>query len=104
MCGDSGVGKTNVLSRYTRNVFSINAMSTIGAEFVSRSVPFEIKDASGVAKQAQLKLQLWDTAGMYFGVGTLRSTSFHQVSIFSSIYDLIITININLINFDDFCT
>ena len=31
--GDSGVGKSNLLSRFTRNQFTLESKSTIGVEF-----------------------------------------------------------------------
>lgn len=38
MIGDSGVGKSNLLSRFTRNEFSLESKSTIGVEFATRSI------------------------------------------------------------------
>jgi len=38
LVGDSGVGKTNLLSRYTRNEFYLESKPTIGVEFATRSV------------------------------------------------------------------
>jgi len=38
LVGDSGVGKTNILSRYTRNEFYMESKPTIGVEFATRSV------------------------------------------------------------------
>ena len=32
MIGDSGVGKSNLLSRFTRNEFNLESKSTIGVE------------------------------------------------------------------------
>jgi len=52
--GDSGVGKSNLLSRFTRNEFNIESKSTIGVEFATRSVSIEGKT---------IKAQIWDTAG-----------------------------------------
>ena len=43
MIGDSGVGKSNLLSRFTRNEFNMESKSTIGVEFATRSVPCEGK-------------------------------------------------------------
>jgi GTPase SAR1 family protein len=33
MLGDSGVGKTNILSRFAKNEFSFETKPTIGVEF-----------------------------------------------------------------------
>ncbi|KAI0487944.1 hypothetical protein KFK09_027767 [Dendrobium nobile] len=54
LIGDSGVGKSNLLSRFTRNEFSLESKSTIGVEFATRSVNVDSK---------VIKAQIWDTAG-----------------------------------------
>ncbi|XP_031486119.1 ras-related protein RABA1f-like [Nymphaea colorata] len=54
LIGDSGVGKSNLLSRFTRNEFSLDSKSTIGVEFATRSIRVDDK---------VLKAQIWDTAG-----------------------------------------
>ncbi|GAN10872.1 RAS-related protein Rab-11A [Mucor ambiguus] len=54
LIGDSGVGKTNLLSRFTRNEFNLESKSTIGVEFATRSVQVDSKT---------VKAQIWDTAG-----------------------------------------
>ncbi|XP_062599593.1 ras-related protein Rab-11A-like [Saccostrea cucullata] len=54
LIGDSGVGKSNLLSRYTRNEFSLETKTTIGVEFATRSVHINGQT---------LKAQIWDTAG-----------------------------------------
>ncbi|KAF8528199.1 GTPase [Hysterangium stoloniferum] len=54
LIGDSGVGKTNLLSRFTRNEFNIESKSTIGVEFATRSINVDGKT---------VKSQIWDTAG-----------------------------------------
>lgn len=38
LIGDSGVGKSNILSRFTRNEFCLESKSTIGVEFATRTV------------------------------------------------------------------
>jgi len=55
LVGDSGVGKSNLLSRFTRNTFSPDEKTTIGVEFATRIVPM----SDGKA----IKAQIWDTAG-----------------------------------------
>ncbi|KAK8914639.1 Ras-related protein RIC2 [Platanthera zijinensis] len=54
LIGDSGVGKSNILSRFTRNEFSLESKSTIGVEFATRSLNVDSK---------VIKAQIWDTAG-----------------------------------------
>lgn len=54
LIGDSGVGKSNLLSRFTRNEFSLESKSTIGVEFATRSIHVDDK---------VVKAQIWDTAG-----------------------------------------
>jgi len=54
LIGDSGVGKSNLLSRFTRNEFNLESKSTIGVEFATKSITTENKT---------IKAQIWDTAG-----------------------------------------
>jgi len=54
LVGDSGVGKTNILSRYTRDEFCIETKSTVGVEFGTRKIKI---------KNTNVKIQIWDTAG-----------------------------------------
>uniref|UniRef100_A0AAZ3Q511 Ras-related protein Rab-11A n=1 Tax=Oncorhynchus tshawytscha TaxID=74940 RepID=A0AAZ3Q511_ONCTS len=54
LIGDSGVGKSNLLSRFTRNEFNLESKSTIGVEFATRSIQVDGKT---------VKAQIWDTAG-----------------------------------------
>ncbi|XP_038624824.1 ras-related protein Rab-25 [Tachyglossus aculeatus] len=55
LIGESGVGKTNLLSRFTRNEFSHDSRTTIGVEFSTRTV---------LVGSAAVKAQIWDTAGL----------------------------------------
>ena len=52
--GDSGVGKSNMLLRYSEGKFVENYMMTIGINYVYKVVEIE---------GAKIKLQIWDTAG-----------------------------------------
>ena len=54
LIGDSGVGKSNLLSRFTRNDFTLESKSTIGVDFATRALEIDGKS---------VKAQIWDTAG-----------------------------------------
>ncbi|XP_050384438.1 ras-related protein Rab11D [Argentina anserina] len=54
LIGDSGVGKSNLLSRFTRNEFNLESKSTIGVEFATKTLSVDDK---------VIKAQIWDTAG-----------------------------------------
>lgn len=54
LIGDSGVGKSNLLSRFARNEFNLESKSTIGVEFATKSLNIDGK---------VIKAQIWDTAG-----------------------------------------
>ena len=43
LIGDSGVGKSSLLSRFTRNEFDLESKSTIGVEFATRSITVDEK-------------------------------------------------------------
>lgn len=54
MVGESGVGKTNILTRFLKDKFFINQPNTIGVEFSTKIVELEGE---------KVKFMLWDTAG-----------------------------------------
>ncbi|KAF6725986.1 Ras-related protein Rab-8B [Oryzias melastigma] len=54
LIGDSGVGKTCLLFRFSEDAFNTTFISTIGIDFKIRTVDLEGK---------KIKLQIWDTAG-----------------------------------------
>jgi small GTP-binding protein len=54
LIGDSGVGKTNLLARFTRDQFNPDSKSTIGVEFATKTLELDGKT---------IKAQIWDTAG-----------------------------------------
>ncbi|XP_053348647.1 ras-related protein Rab-25a [Clarias gariepinus] len=55
LIGESGVGKSNLLSRFTKNEFNHDSRTTIGVEFSTRSVQLD---------EVTIKAQIWDTAGL----------------------------------------
>ncbi len=54
LIGDSGVGKSNLLLRFTRDTVDLQSKTTIGVEFATRSINVDGKT---------VKAQIWDTAG-----------------------------------------
>jgi len=53
--GDSGVGKTNIITRFTANEFSLESKATIGVEFGHAEIT--------LGDSSKIKVQIWDTAG-----------------------------------------
>ena len=56
LLGESGVGKTCIISRYVNNTYDERSETTNGASYASRVVEFERYGKS-------LRLDIWDTAG-----------------------------------------
>jgi Ras-related protein Rab-11A len=54
LIGDSGVGKSNLLGRFTQNEFKPDSKTTIGVEFATRTIQVD---------SVTIKAQIWDTAG-----------------------------------------
>ena len=52
--GDTCVGKSNILSRYIKNIFREDSKSTVGVELGNKLLK---------VKGTNTKLQIWDTAG-----------------------------------------
>ena len=52
--GDSAVGKSQLLSKFSMDEFGLESPATIGVEFQTRTIFIENK---------MIKAQIWDTAG-----------------------------------------
>ena len=77
--GDSGVGKSNIMLRYTKDTFDDTKEPTIGADFFLKVVKLDERRA--------VKLQIWDTAGQekYRGMTIAYYKGAHGVMI---VYDI----------------
>jgi small GTP-binding protein len=76
--GDSSVGKTSIIKRYTHNTFEENHRSTIGIDFIIKNIDIDNK---------RIKLQIWDTAGQerFKHITTMYYKSAHA---FIIVYDV----------------
>eukprot|EP01017_Pseudomicrothorax_dubius_P042330 TRINITY_DN689_c0_g1_i1.p1 TRINITY_DN689_c0_g1~~TRINITY_DN689_c0_g1_i1.p1 ORF type:complete len:197 (-),score=41.33 TRINITY_DN689_c0_g1_i1:55-645(-) len=54
LLGDTGVGKSSILLRYVRDEYTDDGEPTIGAGFMSKTIPLN---------SDTIKFQIWDTAG-----------------------------------------
>lgn len=57
LLGESGVGKSSIISRYVRDTVDDFVLSTVGASYVSKTMQFQ-----EYANQS-LRYEIWDTAG-----------------------------------------
>ena len=57
LIGDSNVGKTNILSRFTNDEFNLDSKATVGVEFSSKCVKIG---------NTVIKAQIWDTGTNLF--------------------------------------
>ena len=56
LIGESGVGKTSIINRFTSNTFRSQQLPTTAANFVTKLVIMEDENKS-------IKFEIWDTAG-----------------------------------------
>lgn len=74
LVGDSGVGKSNLLLRWTKNEFNPQSTATIGVEFATQTIKIRKKKNSNNENNESdenandddsyiVKVQIWDTAG-----------------------------------------
>ena len=54
LLGDAGVGKTSIISRYHKNEFNVNSLSTGSSSYISKYV-----EKNGIT----YRLNIWDTSG-----------------------------------------
>ena len=57
LLGESGVGKTSIISRFINNVFGGNIISTTGASYAGKTMTFDEFEGKAI------KFEIWDTAG-----------------------------------------
>jgi small GTP-binding protein len=52
--GESGVGKTNIITKFRHNAFEYSYLTTIGIDFMTKTLNI---------RGTKIKLNIWDTAG-----------------------------------------
>ena len=57
LLGESGVGKTCIISRFINNTFEDNIMTTTGASYAGKTMSFDELNGQSI------KFEIWDTAG-----------------------------------------
>jgi small GTP-binding protein len=78
LTGESGAGKTNLLSQFVRSNFNPNAKTTIGVECATKTL--EVKGTT-------VKAQIWDTAGQE-RFRAITSTYYHGAHGALLVYDI----------------
>uniref|UniRef100_A0A4W3H923 small monomeric GTPase n=1 Tax=Callorhinchus milii TaxID=7868 RepID=A0A4W3H923_CALMI len=86
--GDSGVGKTTFLYRYTDNKFNPKFITTVGIDFREKRLVYPVRGSNNTTgKNIKVHLQLWDTAGQE-RFRSLTTAFFRDAMGFLLIFDL----------------
>ena len=80
LIGESGVGKTSIISQFTKGVFNQDLMSTNGATFSTKKKEF--KDLNKI-----LSFEIWDTAGQE-KYRSLAKMFFKDAAVALIVYDI----------------
>ncbi len=59
--GDTGVGKTNMMTKFIDNNFHASHLTTIGNTHTNLGIDFKIKTLN--INNSKVRMQIWDTAG-----------------------------------------
>jgi len=78
LIGDSNVGKTSIIKRYCKNIFSKSHISTVGIDLETKNIK--------IGKHI-INLQLWDTAGQE-RYRVLSKNYYNNSDAFIIVYDI----------------
>jgi small GTP-binding protein len=78
LIGDSGVGKSSIVYRFTENIFVDSYITTIGVDFKIKTL---------VYNGEQIRLKLWDTAGQE-RFRTITNTYYRGSDGYIIVYDI----------------
>ena len=76
--GDSGIGKSAMMIRFTDDIFKFQFISTIGVDFKIKTIDY---------KDKKIKFQIWDTAGQE-RFRTITSSYYHGADVVLICYDV----------------
>ena len=80
LIGESGVGKTSIISRYIHNTFKSHMTTTSGANFATKNLILEDENQS-------IKFEIWDTAGQE-RYRSLAKVFYKNASVCILVYDI----------------
>ena len=80
LLGESGVGKTSIINRYTLNTFKSQRLPTTGANFVQKTIVLEDENKS-------IKFEIWDTAGQE-NFRSLVKVFYKNAAVYILVYDI----------------
>ena len=81
LIGESGVGKTSIISRFINDTFDEGSMTTTGASYATKDIVFENY------QNQVIKFEIWDTAGQE-KYRALTSIFYKDAAIAILVYDI----------------
>ena len=81
LIGESGVGKTSIITRLTKDEFSENQETTMGASYTTKVLQLK------KFQNREIKVNIWDTAGQE-AYRSLTKIFYKEASIAILVYDI----------------
>ena len=79
LIGESGVGKTSIISRYTNNTFDPQVLTSSSAQFLTKTIELN--------KDTSIKFDIWDTAGQE-KLKSLAKIFYKDAKVIILVYDI----------------
>ena len=79
LLGESGVGKTSIISRFTKDTFNHEEISSSSAQFISKTIK---------VNEESIKFDIWDTAGQE-RFRALAKIFYKDAKVIILVYDII---------------
>ena len=88
-CGNTMVGKSSIIKRFSDNVFDANFKSTVGGSYIKKSIKIN---------KETISLEVWDTAGSE-RFNSIIPSFFRNANVVAIIYDITDIESFNNLNF-----